>query len=81
MEQPEEPPDSQPGKPASRRMKLRYAGVCTRCGATLEAGEATLVPFAGSAEAAEDAGTEVAPEPAWNGDLLLSEEVFVTGVV
>jgi len=21
-------------------MKLRYAGVCTRCGATLEAGEA-----------------------------------------
>jgi len=47
---------------------------------TLEAGEATLVPFAGRAEAAEGAGTEVAPEPAWNGDLLLSEEVFVTGV-
>ena len=47
---------------------------------TLEAGEATLVPFVGRAEAAEDAGTEVAPEPAWNGDLLLSEEVFVTGV-
>ena len=45
---------------------------------TLEAGEATLVPFAGRATAAE--GAEVAPEPAWNGDLLLSEEVFVTGV-
>ncbi|MBT9442777.1 MAG: 6-hydroxynicotinate reductase, partial [Acidovorax sp.] len=47
---------------------------------TLETGEATLVPFAGRAPAAEGAETEVTPEPAWNGDLLLSEEVFVTGV-
>jgi hypothetical protein len=47
---------------------------------TLEAGEATLVPFVGLTEAAEGADAEAAPEPAWNGDLLLSEEVFVTGV-
>lgn len=47
---------------------------------TLEAGEATLVPFAGRAPAAQDAETAVAPAPTWNGDLLLSEEVFVTGV-
>jgi len=47
---------------------------------TLAVGEPTLVPFAGRAEAPEDADAELAEEPAWNGDLLLSEEVFVTGV-
>ncbi|MDD0840323.1 6-hydroxynicotinate reductase [Curvibacter sp. HBC61] len=58
---------------------------------SLEAGEATLVPFAGRAEAAPadsaaeavesvDASASVAPPPAWSGDLLHSEQVFVTGV-
>ena len=64
---------------------------------TLEAGEATLVPFVGSTGAspegagAGDADTGVdasaastpAPTPAppqWSGDLLLTQEVFVTGV-
>ncbi|MBT9511048.1 MAG: 6-hydroxynicotinate reductase [Acidovorax sp.] len=50
---------------------------------TLDAGEATLVPFAGRAQPAADADTgaeEAAAAPAWNGDLLLTQEVFVTGV-
>ena len=52
---------------------------------TLEDGEAALVPFAGRA-APVDADTPVdvaagaAVQPAWSGDLLLTEEVFVTGV-
>ncbi|MFI8615941.1 6-hydroxynicotinate reductase [Acidovorax sp. NPDC077693] len=56
---------------------------------TLEAGEVALVPFAGRSSAA-DAGAPVdaeggtadgtAAQHAWSGDLLLSEEVFVTGV-
>ena len=40
---------------------------------TLDAGEAPLVSFAGRAEAGQ------APQP-WSGDLLLADEVFVTGV-
>ena len=51
---------------------------------SLEAGEATLVPFAGRAEAmAEGAqlGATVAQDPPpWSGDLLRTQEVFVTGV-
>jgi hypothetical protein len=53
---------------------------------TLEAGDAALVPFSGRAAsmgAAEDADVEPVGEgapDAWSGDLLLSEEVFVTGV-
>lgn len=56
---------------------------------TLEAGEAALVPFAGRSAAADveapvDAAGSTADgaaaQPAWSGDLLLSEEVFVTGV-
>ncbi|KQO26044.1 hypothetical protein [Acidovorax sp. Leaf78] len=56
---------------------------------TLEAGEVALVPFAGRSSAADaDAPVDAAgstaegaaAQPAWSGDLLLSEEVFVTGV-
>ena len=50
---------------------------------TLDAGEATLVPFAGHAQASEDAqgdGVPAAAPPPWSGDLLRTEEVFVTGV-
>ena len=62
---------------------------------TLEAGEATLVPFAGSvavgadpstgagasANADEETGAAFThPPPVWSGDLLLTQEVFVTGV-
>ncbi len=56
---------------------------------TLEAGEQTLVPFAGRAIASDgveaNACAGVGPvsegeHPTWSGDLLLTEEVFVTGV-
>ena len=60
---------------------------------TLEAGEATLVPFVGStgacpdgaetgdADTGVDAGAApTAAPPQWSGDLLLTQEVFVTGV-
>lgn len=42
---------------------------------TLEAGETPLVPFAGRGE--DSASSEA---PAWSGDLLLADQVFVTGV-
>ena len=45
---------------------------------TLEAGEQTLVPFAGRATSSD--GVEAVEPPTWSGDLLLTEEVFVTGV-
>ena len=52
---------------------------------TLEDGEAALVPFAGrtapvDADNNVDAAASAAVQPAWSGDLLLTEEVFVTGV-
>ncbi|CAN7446075.1 6-hydroxynicotinate reductase [Acidovorax sp. LjRoot117] len=56
---------------------------------TVEAGEVALVPFAGRSSAADadapvdaEGGTaaDAAAQPAWSGDLLLTEEVFVTGV-
>lgn len=51
---------------------------------TLESGEATLVPFSGAAAAPQEgAESDSAPAqtpPAWSGQLLLPEEVFVTGV-
>ena len=60
---------------------------------TLEAGEATLVPFVGStgacpdgaetgdADTGVDAGAApTGAPPQWSGDLLLTQEVFVTGV-
>ena len=51
---------------------------------SLEAGEATLVPFAGRAEAMAEGpqlGATVAQDPPpWSGDLLRTQEVFVTGV-
>ncbi len=52
---------------------------------TLEGGEAALVPFAGraapvDAETPVDVAAGAAVQPAWSGDLLLTEEVFVTGV-
>jgi hypothetical protein len=47
----------------------------------LDAGEAKLVPFAPrTADANVDAGVASEATPAWSGDLLLTEEVFVTGV-
>ncbi|MDO9358574.1 MAG: 6-hydroxynicotinate reductase [Polaromonas sp.] len=48
---------------------------------TLEHAEAPLVPFAGRVPVAEPAPGEAATAPAsWSGDLLLADEVFVTGV-
>ena len=51
---------------------------------TLDAGEATLVPFSGGAAAPQEcAASDSAPAqmpPAWSGQLLLPEDVFVTGV-
>ncbi|MDB5965126.1 MAG: 6-hydroxynicotinate reductase [Polaromonas sp.] len=51
---------------------------------TLDAGEAAVVPFAGrvavSGESTPSAETAGEVAPAWNGDLLLADEVFVTGV-
>ncbi|MES2281446.1 MAG: 6-hydroxynicotinate reductase [Pseudomonadota bacterium] len=41
---------------------------------TLDAGGASLIPFAG-----RTSGEEEQPSP-WNGDLVLADEVFVTGV-
>jgi len=45
---------------------------------TLEAGETALVPFAGRGE--DGAGSAGREAPAWSGDLLLADQVFVTGV-
>ncbi len=50
---------------------------------TLDAGQAPLVPFSGRLDAPIQAaqGSEEAKVPAqWDGDLLLADEVFVTGV-
>ncbi|MES2191775.1 MAG: 6-hydroxynicotinate reductase [Pseudomonadota bacterium] len=54
---------------------------------TLDAGEAPLVPFAGRVEDSVDAvkdseesGREEKLPAQWDGDLLLADEVFVTGV-
>ena len=49
---------------------------------TLEAGEATLVPFAGRSEPPQEGSEsgEAAEAQPWSGDLLLADEVFVTGV-
>src|SRR5450830_266024 len=64
------------------------AGACDRYanqGGTLEAGETALVPFAGrsadNAGRTDNADTPAAEAvPAWSGDLLLADQVFVTGV-
>jgi hypothetical protein len=49
---------------------------------TLDAGQPALVPFAGrlDPETSSDAVSEAKLPSPWNGDLLLADEVFVTGV-
>jgi hypothetical protein len=54
---------------------------------TLDAGEAPLVPFSGrldaptqTAQDSEESGPDAKLPAQWDGDLLLADEVFVTGV-
>src|SRR6218665_3857379 len=62
----------------------RYAnrdGPLVRLRKTLDAGAATLVPFAPrGAGAADGAGASADTAAPWSGDLLHADEVFVTGV-